>query len=146
MNDIRQSVHTLQDGSDILSLIPSMQSLIKDTEKHAGVRIKFEIDQFLSISQTQGRALFRALQEGLTNGIRHGGSTSFDFSLKKVNNNIVFCLSDNGCGCDEISLGFGLTAMKERIIELGGIFDINTLRGKGFCLNISIPVEEEEAS
>jgi signal transduction histidine kinase len=144
LNDIRQSVRTLHEGSDILSLIPSMQLLIKDTEIHAGVVIEFNFDRSLTISQSQGKVLFRALQEGLTNGIRHGNCTSFDLSLSNINDNISFCLKDNGLGCGEVSLGFGLTAMKERVNELGGELEINTSNGKGFCLNINLPFEKGE--
>lgn len=142
LNDIRQSVRTLQEGSNILSLIPSIQSLIKDTEKHAGIKIDFKYDSGLLISEQQEKVIFSALQEGITNGIRHGNSTSFVFSLTEENAYIRFCLSDNGCGCDDVSMGFGLTAMKERVSELGGILDINSHKGAGLCLKISIPIEK----
>jgi len=102
LNDIRHSVRTLKDGSDLLSPIPSMKSLIRDTELHAGVDIAFSYDSDLPLGEVQGRVLFSALQEGLTNGIRHGGCTSFEVSLNAQEDYIVFCIRDNGRGSSEV--------------------------------------------
>lgn len=145
LDDIRQSVRTLKEGSDLLTLIPALKSLIKDTEEHADVKISFDYDTDMPISEAQRKVLFSALQEGLTNGIRHGRCTSFHLSLKRSDDKIRFSLRDNGCGCDEVSPGFGLNAMEERVNGLGGVLNIETRESNGFCLNIIIPVEEEES-
>jgi signal transduction histidine kinase len=144
LDDIRQSVRTLREGSDILTLIPSLKSLITDTENHAGVRVEFEYDEDLPISEAQGKVLFSALQEGLTNGIRHGKCDYFRLSIRKTNGRVLFTLQDNGCGCDGLTPGFGLNAMMERIQGLGGELKIETHPGEGFCLHIALHAGKEE--
>jgi len=143
LNDIRHSVRTLKDGSNLLSLIPSMKSLIRDTEVHAGVEISFDYNASLPLNEAQGRVLFSALQEGLANGIRHGGCTAFEISLNTEGDAIVFLIKDNGRGSHEVIPGFGLNAMKERVNGLGGSLEIETSEGGGFCIRITLPIIKE---
>jgi len=143
LNDIRHSVRTLKEGSDLMSLIPSMQSLIRDTEMHAGVTIAFNYDADLPLGEAQGKVLFSALQEGLTNGIRHGRCTEFGISLRKQEDAIVFTIRDNGRGCQKVVPGFGLNAMEERVRGLGGRLGIETAEGRGFSVTITLPAIKE---
>ena len=143
LNDIRSSVKILKDGSELMPFIPSLQALIKETEKHAGISVDCKLSTLPVLTAGQEKIIYSALQEGLTNGIRHGMSSAFIFSLEYTNGRILMNLQDNGMGCGNISLGFGLTAMKERIEEIGGKFGINSSEGKGCCLSIDIPAGRE---
>jgi signal transduction histidine kinase len=142
LESIRLSVRALKEGDDILTLIPAIQSLIRETETHADVKIDFTYDSDLTISEAQGKVLFSALQEGLTNGIRHGRGTEFSFSLKNLKEHILFQLKDNGSGCENVDFGFGLTAMKERVQALGGELRIASGARQGFDLTIIMPISE----
>lgn len=144
LNDIRQSVRTLQSGREIMEFVPSLKLLIEDTKKHSGIYIKDDIDELPKLTESQEKAIYRALQEGLTNGIRHGKSSAFVFRLKYENGIIKFLLQDNGEGSDKISKGFGLSAMEERVKELGGILNITSKSGEGCAINIAIPVGKED--
>lgn len=144
--DIRESVGTLQSGGEILDFIPSIKLLINETTRHGGIFINHEISNFPQLTTQQEKAVYRALQEGLTNGIKHGKSTAFVFKLKCENDNIIFFLQDNGEGTDKIVQGFGLTAMEQRVKEAGGIMSINAKYGEGCSINISIPVVNTEVA
>lgn len=146
LSDIRESVNTLKSGNEITDFISSLKLLIDETKKHGGIFIKDEISNLPPLSPSQEKMFYRALQEGLTNGIKHGRSTAFVFKLKQENGYIRFYLHDNGIGSENIIQGFGLTAMEERVKESGGIFSITTKPGEGFCIGISIPVGEDEAN
>lgn len=143
LNDIRSSVRMLKDGNGVLSFIPSIQALINETELHAGVSARSTFSQLPFLNPEQEKVLYRAVQEGLTNGIRHGKCSEFALQMKYINNRIILKLTDNGKGCNNITLGFGLTAMKERVEELGGNFCVKSSLGNGCSLKVDIPIEEE---
>ena len=146
LNDIRDSVRTLQTGKEILAFIPSLELLMNEFTKHGNIFIRQDISGLPPLLPVQEKALYRALQEGLTNGIKHGRSTAFVFILKYENNSVKFLLQDNGAGTDKIVSGFGLTSMSERISELGGVFAVDSRSGEGFSINITIPVVKEAAN
>lgn len=142
LNDLRNSVRILEKGDEIMDFLPSIQSLIKDTEQHAGVIIHSDISIMSKIDDSLKKTLYHALQEGLTNGIKHGRSTAFVFKLIETDKNILFSLEDNGVGCSSIILGFGLKSMKERVKEHSGIFKIELQPEGGFGLYIVIPIKD----
>lgn len=146
LGDIRESVGTLKAGREITDFVSSLRLLIDETKKHGGVFIKDEISDLPPLSPGREKMFYRALQEGLTNGIKHGGSTAFVFKLKRENGYLKFYLHDNGRGSGNIVRGFGLTAMEERVKESGGVFNITSKPDEGFCIEISIPVGEDEAN
>ncbi len=142
LNNIRNSVRTLKAGNDILSIIPSLYLLVRETETHTGVSVKCLFSPLPQLTDEIGKILYKALQEGLTNGIRHGQSTEFECSINCIENRIVFILKDNGKGFSSISFGYGLTTMKERVEESGGTLGICSQYGGGCCLKIEIPLEK----
>ena len=144
LQDIRQSVHTLQSGREMISLASAVKLLIEETTRSGEIRIASQISDLPELTEIQAKMFYRALQEGLTNGIRHGKSTAFVFQLKHENGFVKFTLSDNGIGTGKIEQGFGLTGMAERVKALGGTLSLNSRSGEGFSIGISIPVEKEQ--
>jgi signal transduction histidine kinase len=59
------------------------------------------------------------------------------------NERALFSLEDNGTGADIVTYGFGLRAMRERILELNGSLDISSKFGEGFGIYISFPIDTE---
>jgi len=139
LNDIRSSVRVLEKGDELLEFYPSLEALIKDTELHSEVTIKAQIDSSLILNRQAEKILFSSLLEGLTNGIRHGRSTAFLFKLFMKEDRVCFSLEDNGVGAGTLSLGFGLRAMRDRVYELDGSFDINSDIEEGLELLITLP-------
>lgn len=142
LNDIRTSVETLNSGNEMLDFASTIKLLIHETMMHGDIHIRYQIDELPLLTSQQEKALYRALQEGITNGIRHGKSTAFVFNLKRTENWMEFLLQDNGVGAEQLTPGFGLTTMEERIKELGGIFSISSQTGEGCLIRISIPLQE----
>jgi predicted ATPase/signal transduction histidine kinase len=142
LDEIRRSVRLMRaDKETDFNLIPSLRKLIEDTENHADVQISSNITRLPQLAFSIGKVIYQALQEGLTNGIRHGESTQFWFVLQEKDQNIVFTLQDDGKGSSEnVRCGFGLTVMREQIEKLNGAFEINSKPNKGFLLKITIPI------
>jgi signal transduction histidine kinase len=79
LDDLRRSVSLLSQGDELLDFNTSLEVFIKDTVKHTGVLIKYDINLDVQLNSPIRRTLFRALQEGITNGIKHGKSSVFVF-------------------------------------------------------------------
>lgn len=144
LRDIRESVGILNAGKEIIGFVPSLKLLLDEIAKHGDIFVRYELSDIPQLTEMQEKALFRALQEGLTNGIKHGKSTAFVFTLKYENGNINFHLQDNGTGCDKIVFGFGLSAMEQRIRGVGGVLNISSSYGEGCSININIPIVKQE--
>lgn len=140
LNDIRSSVRVLEKGEELLDFYPAIEALINETELHSDVVVKSQIDTSLNLTNEAKNIVFSSLQEGLTNGIRHGKSTAFLFKLVKKEDKMFFSLEDNGLGSGTLSPGFGLRAIRDRVSELNGSFDINSGEAEGFELIFTLPI------
>jgi len=141
LDDVRTSVHLLRENIPGEHYKPELIRLIDEMRRQTQIDIVCDIDSKLpDLPPLIELTLYRALQEGLTNGIRHGPSTQFRFSLTYQADLIRFRLSDNGNSQSPIVPGFGLNAMKERVRDVGGELSIspNDSTG-GVTLEITIP-------
>jgi signal transduction histidine kinase len=88
-------------------------------------------------------ALFRIVQEGMTNIIRHAGARSVTLRFDLERDACRFTLSDDGRGFDAADPRFrwshGLMGMRQRVRALGGQFQIESAPGAGTTLRVSIP-------
>jgi two-component system sensor histidine kinase ChiS len=141
LNDIRVSVRLLKDEGTAFELIPAMKELIRETEETTGVSVKAAIGILPELNGLTRRVLYHALQEGLTNGIRHGRCHQFRFDLSVADDTIRFSLSNDGLPYANGKPGFGLTAMMERIHLLGGTVEIGPASPASGCLlSITLPI------
>jgi PAS domain S-box-containing protein len=118
--------------------------------ERSGIMTSYKISPDLQrLSNDANEAIFRVLQEALTNVHRHSGSSTADIQLFTKNDCVVLMISDNGKGMPpEIlnpshrgisPLGVGLRGMSERMRFLGGRLEI-TSSGKGATITATIPV------
>lgn len=138
LNEIRGSVHMLKEDkyADLAGMI---NQLVRDTERNTGVVIHAAVHDLPELSTAHKKMIYYALQEGLTNGIRHGESKEFRFHLKPIGSYLQFRLEDNGAGASKITMGFGLKAMKDRAEQLGGSLSIDSRPQQGCLLRINLP-------
>lgn len=143
LDDIRESVRTLkQQGADF-QLEPALKLLLAQTEEIAGMKVEHTISPLPPLSSMHKKAIYHALKEGLTNGIRHGRCTSFQFKLTTHDGKLIFSLWNDGERYEATSLGFGLQSMMERITQLGGSLQISgdeEQGSRGCRLIIELPV------
>lgn len=142
LNEIRQSVRMLGSDLDRLGLIPSLLKMIDETKKNGFVSFDYEIDDNLPpLNRQQQTALFHALQEGITNGIRHGRCRQFRFELRLLNDTLSFTLDNDGTPYENKPFGFGLKAMGRRVREAGGRLEIGHTGGAACRLSITMPLQ-----
>ncbi len=96
-----------------------------------------------------GTALFRIMQEALTNAYKHAGASQLDVFLRHQPEGISVEISDNGkgilrsdssAGSDKIYSGRGLAGMRARAEELNGTLEVRSHPGKGTSVIASIPL------
>lgn len=125
--------------------------------KRSNIQTTFEVDpEFRRITPEAELALFRILQESLTNVHRHSGSASASVKLSQLDGEAVLEISDSGKGISPKllqefgedwagSLGVGLRGMNARVSQLGGKLEVEST-GKGTVVKARVPVGEPLAS
>jgi two-component system sensor kinase len=131
---------------DDLGLIPAIEWLSNDFTSRYGIDVKRDIETGdARFSPAGGTALFRIVQEALTNVARHADATTVRLSLRAANGSFVLRIADNGQGAHPsagaAAKSFGLLGVRERAHMLGGTVDIRTARGEGFVLTVTVPAQ-----
>ncbi|MEK0316271.1 sensor histidine kinase [Cohnella sp. 56] len=144
LRDIRTSVHALA-GDRTEPRIAALRSLLSRMEDSTAVACRFDTrlrDE--EIRSDAFEALYRVLQESITNTLRHSGATLLQVELREETGRIVMRVRDNGqldpgAPIDE---GFGLRTMKARLEEMGGSLRYGGAKPSGFELVAVVPNEE----
>jgi signal transduction histidine kinase len=87
-----------------------------------------------------GRALYRVLQESLTNVLRHAGAASARVNLIYADDAVTLEVVDDGGPVGPVTEGHGLTGMRERLATLGGTLVAGPAGGRGFAVRADIPL------
>ncbi|MGA2766265.1 MAG: sensor histidine kinase [Spirochaetia bacterium] len=85
--------------------------------------------------------IYRIVQEGITNAIRHGNATEIAVHLSLDAGQITVTINDNGIGAEEMIEGIGLSGIKERLRHVDGEVSAENIRG-GFRLSARIPLRD----
>lgn len=138
--EIRKSVSELKpDSIERLNLDSAITKMITDMKSITDVEIYFDckIDQ-LKFDEDEEMAIYRVIQESLTNAVRHGKAKKIWIVMDKADSSIKLEIKDNGIGCENIVSGFGTKHIAERIRMLGGSVEFSS--NNGFCVNAEIPI------
>lgn len=126
-------------------VIGAAEWLTGDFAKRTGIACDFEagVDE-LPLAPELGTAMFRVLQESLTNISRHAEATETRVRISVEDEVVRLEVSDNGRGIGSADLGkrasFGVRGMRERAIELGGSFEIGATEAGGTRLRLRLPL------
>ncbi|NER79261.1 MAG: sensor histidine kinase [Leptolyngbya sp. SIO1D8] len=124
------------------SLPTAIPTLIEDICKPAQIRSEHAIELPESLPDEVHLALFRIVQEALTNTVKHSQATWVKVMLTAKRDRLHLQVLDNGQGFDpsKNTTGFGLRGMRERAIDLGGTFQIWSAAGEGCRISIIVPL------
>lgn len=109
---------------------------VRETLVAAGIQATIEAGS-VSLAPAQETALSLALREATTNVIRHAGATSCHIRFYAQDGSVLMEVEDNGRG-GSAPFGNGLTGMRERIQELGGVLQRETERGTRLLIKLPI--------
>lgn len=141
LHEMRKSVHMLaEEAAASATFRDSLLQIINDSQQYAEVNVEHKIEVSDGSLEPEAEKLIRhALQEGITNGIRHGQCTFFRFELIETEDAIQFTLENNGLPFTSERLGFGLTMMRQTTRRRGGTFQVSTKDGAGCVLLLTMP-------
>ena len=157
IDELKNTANTIQDNLhklavnlrpaslDHLGLVTTLRQYIAEFNRQYNLPVDFEAvgmdDIRLPIDLET--ALFRIVQESLTNVVLHSQATRVDVLLSLHNHHMVTIVEDNGIGFLEGSSSLedhlGLFGMRERIEMLGGTFMIESSPGKGTTVKAEVP-------
>ena len=148
-NDLRPSL------LDDLGLLPALRSLVAECHERSGIRIELDAPPALPpLSKEAELALFRALQEALSNVLRHADASAVDVGISVSRDGVLLEVRDDGRGVSgeatparlEQGGHMGLAGMRERIGALGGTVRFRGEPGAGALLEVLVPAGTVEVS
>ncbi|MDQ3813369.1 MAG: PAS domain-containing sensor histidine kinase [Armatimonadota bacterium] len=130
---------------DDLGLEPAIEWQVQHFQDNTGIACAFtwRVDG-LELDRVRATALFRILQEALTNIARHAGASHVDVRLQEQDGALLLEISDDGCGIKPEAMAdvqsLGLVGMRERAHLLGGHVQIRGRPGLGTSVVVTIPL------
>lgn len=143
LKDVRQSVSTMRyNPLQEQSLDSAIASLSENFHRSNGILPICQINLEYSLPPEINTAIYRIIQESLTNITKYGYATEVKLELTTTRGNLRLIIQDNGRGFDlgQNTTGFGLHSMRDRTLALGGEFNINSLPGSGCKITVNIPL------
>ena len=128
-----------------MGIIAAIEWQCAEFEVHSGIPCSLKVAGNIAdnFDENQALALFRIVQESLTNVARHAGATRVEVAVVADNGAIKVEIRDNGKGFDpEEHIGngsFGLLGMRERAISIGGELNVASKLGQGTSVTLRIP-------
>ena len=143
LTDVREAVSQLREGGAI-DLGAALRPLAENVPM---LDIEMDIAVPLTVDDPErAHVLLRCAQEAITNAVRHAGASRLWLEARRVGDNVVLRVRDDGRGCEQLAPGNGLRGLRERLQQHGGRLDIATRRGEGFQLTMTLPVAPNAAS
>jgi len=149
LSEVRRIIYDLRPMAlDDLGLVPTLKKYILTTEEYNPTsKINFQIyGEGQRLQPNLEVAIFRLVQECLTNGTKHGKFSEAWVKIEWVKQKINIIVKDNGVGFDPSIVkekSFGLLGMRERVELLNGTMKIISFPGNGTTILFSIPTKEE---
>jgi PAS domain S-box-containing protein len=130
---------------DELGIVAAIEWMGKDFQKRTGIGCSVSIRAVENISDTvRATAIFRIVQEVLTNVMRHAAASQVDVSLEKKDDALILEVKDNGIGIMEgrvfDSKSLGLVGIRERALLLGGEAVVSGKPGEGTLVRVILPI------
>jgi len=145
LSSVRESVAALRVSPvENRPLKDAIVELVEESNA-SGTATEFNIiGKTKSVESKTALALYRVVQEGLTNVRKHASASCVNVELDFSQTDAIhLTLRDDGVGAADTSSGFGLIGLRERVQLLGGEFNIQAQPGQGFQIEVILPFVEE---
>ncbi|HVC16179.1 MAG TPA: PAS domain S-box protein [Rhodanobacter sp.] len=129
---------------DDLDLGEAISWQVAEITKRSNIRVECDLPAAALVTDdAMATALFRIVQEALTNVARHAETDWLEVSLVREGDDVVLRVRDSGKGFvhDHGGSGIGLVSMRERATALGGRFNLTSAPGCGTAIEIHVPLD-----
>lgn len=146
---VRGVAEHLRPASLGLGIISALKKLTDEFRKHSGLSCRLHLTQApVDLDEDQTVAIFRIVQESLTNVARHAEASRVEITLSRNADDLIVEVRDNGKGFDSADAArkksFGLLGMRERAAVLGGGIDITSIPRQGTVVSLHMPIKQNE--
>jgi two-component system sensor histidine kinase UhpB len=136
---------------DDLGLVAAADWLAQNFRQRHGIECDLIVEPSnLDLGEPQATAVFRIMQESLTNIAKHAHATRATLSLTRKDNHVVLIVQDNGVGFDLSTPrklnSFGLSGLRERAYLVAGEVTIESSPGYGTTIKVRIPLPVVQAT
>jgi PAS domain S-box-containing protein len=129
-----------------LGLAAALRWYVIQQTKHSSVTIRLNVQlSEVMLSPELEINIYRIVQEGLTNILRHSQAQQAEIALATSHNRLILTINDDGVGFDALALStksLGFLSMRERVTVHGGQFEVLSSKGQGTTLRATFPLEE----
>ena len=133
---------------DEIGLETAISHLVHEQRRHGGPKIKFDSDvQFSRLPSILENALYRIVQEALTNACKHSKSKKVAVAMTQEGQDVRLEVQDWGIGFDPQMVGkdhFGLEGIRQRVRLLGGRLTIESTPDSGTVVQVVVPILEKQ--
>ena len=141
----RHVTSSLRPGALDLGIIAALEWLVDEFTKYAGIPCELVLgDGDITLNEFAATAVFRIIQESLTNIARHAGASQVEIIVTRNDARLCVEVSDNGHGFDpeavESCKSFGLVGMRERVAMMEGDFELDSKPEQGTRIRVCVPV------
>jgi len=135
---------------DDLGLVRAIESECATLMRREHIQITFvKNGEFSAVPKDIALCLYRIIQEGLKNIVKHSQARSAEIFLGSDDDNICLTIRDGGIGFDPVDVrhrpGLGLASMRERVHLVQGDFSIRSEPGQGTVINVCVPLARSGA-
>jgi PAS domain S-box-containing protein len=144
--DVHSLSHRLHSSKlELVGLVATMRGFCQELAEQRAVEIDFRQSDVPNFLPAQiSLCLFRILQEGLGNAVKHSGVRHFEVWLERVGDELQLTIRDSGVGFDPSMVmnkqGLGLISMRERINLVKGNLSITSKPGGGTQIQVRVPI------
>ncbi len=139
---------------DEVGLVSALRWFLEGLSDRSGIHVDLEVEppNLGRLKSDMETAIFRIIQEALTNMFRHSGAHNGKVSVNQKDGRIFVTVSDDGRGIEEEvvqlrpeSIGVGIGGMRQRVSELGGTLRLANAN-PGTIVEVVIPTQAQRAS
>lgn len=130
---------------DTLGLDAALDELLRDWQLCHRIEIERHGSGAGRVNDAVAIAVFRVVQEALTNVARHARASRVSLSIERCEGGLQVELADNGVGFGPAAAGFGIAGMMERAVDLGGELSFAAGVDGGALVRLHLPLPSGDA-